>query len=145
MSNEKSSFTGKIAFATNDQISVTGHLGRCRSFMVFTVNENKIVEKEARENSFTHHRMHQPEHNHEHHHREGGGHSHAGLVEGLKDCSYLISKGGGWRVVEDLKHNNIITIFTDIELIDDAVNEFVKGELENNSDLTCNHNTNKSF
>jgi len=140
MSNENSSFSGKIAFATNDQVSITGHLGRCRSFMIVTVDKNQIINKEPRENVFTHHRLHQHEDNHEHHHGEGGGHSHAGLVEGIKDCSYLVSKGGGWRIVEDLKQNNIIPIFTDINLIDDAANKFVKGELQNNSDLTCNHN-----
>ncbi len=115
MSNENSGFSGKIAFATNDQISITGHLGRCRSFMIVTVDKNQIINKEPRENTFTHHRMHQHDDNHEHHHGEGGGHSHASLIEGIRDCSYLVSKGGGWRVVEDLKQNNIIPIFTDIE------------------------------
>ena len=140
MSNENSSFSGKIAFATNDQTSITGHLGRCRSFMIVTIEENKISNKEPRENVFTHHRMHNQDNKHEHHHGEGGGHSHTGLIEGLKDCSYLVSKGGGWRVVEDLKQNNIIPIFTDIDLIDDAANKFINGELINNPELTCNHN-----
>ncbi len=140
MSNENSSFSGKIAFATDDQINITGHLGRCRSFMIVTVDGNKITNKEPRENVFTHHRMHQHEENHEHNHGEGGGHSHANLIEGLKDCSYLISKGAGWRLVEDLKQNNIIPIFTDINLIDDAAIKFIKGELINNPELTCNHN-----
>jgi predicted Fe-Mo cluster-binding NifX family protein len=140
MSNEKSSFTGKIAFATNDQINITGHLGRCRSFMIVAVEGNKIINKEPRENVFTHHRLHQHDHNQEHHHGEGGGHSHANLIEGLKDCAYLVSQGGGWRIMEDLKQNNIIPIFTDINLIDDAASKFLNGELSNNPDLTCNHN-----
>jgi predicted Fe-Mo cluster-binding NifX family protein len=128
-------FTGKVAVATNDQRRISGHLGRCRSFMIFEINENKIINKEVRENLFTNHRM---GHDHQHH-GEGGGHNHDHLIEGLKDCKYLISLGGGWRVVEDLKQHNITPLFADVELIDDAVNMFIKGELENDPELTCRH------
>jgi hypothetical protein len=51
----------------------------------------------------------------------------------------LISSGGGWRVVEDLKQYNIITLFTNEEFIDNAVNKFIKGELKNERDLVCDH------
>ena len=70
-----------------------------------------------------------------------GRHSHEGLIGGLRDCNYLISSGGGWRVVEDLKRNNIETLFTDVKFIDEAVDKFINGELINLEDLTCrNHN-----
>jgi len=129
-------FSGKLAIATNDGTRVTGHIGRCRSFMIYEIDGENILNKELRENVFTHHRI--SDHN-EHNHGEGGGHSHAGLIEGLKDCSYLISHGGGWRVVEDLKQNNIATLFTEVELIEDAVTKFIKGELKNDADLVCRH------
>jgi predicted Fe-Mo cluster-binding NifX family protein len=128
-------FSGKIAIATDDQIRVTGHLGRCRAFMVYEINDNKIIKKELRENVFTHHRMGQAHQ----HHGEGGGHNHNHLIEGLRDCKYLISSGGGWRVVEDLKQHNITTLFSDVELIEEAVDLFIKGELENDAELTCRH------
>ncbi len=127
-------FKGKIAIATNDGNRVTGHIGKCRSFMIVELDGDKIINQELRENVFTHHRMH------EEHHGEGGhNHSHTNLINGLKDCSYLISSGGGWRVVEDLKQNNITPIFSDIELIDEAVDKFVKGELKDDAGLICNH------
>ncbi len=136
--NETSPFSGKIAVATNDQKRVTGHIGRCRSFMIFEIDKDKIVNNETRENQFTNH---QRGGEHHHHHGEGhGSHSHTHLINGLKDCQYLISSGGGWRVVEDLKKNNIITLFTDVESVDEAVNLFIKGELMNEVDLTCNDN-----
>jgi len=123
----------KIAIATNDQVRITGHIGRCKSFMVYEIDGEKIVNKELRENLFTNHRMSH------HHHGEGSGHghSHSHLIEGLKDCQYLISTGGGWRVVEDLKEYNITTLFTDIELIEDGVGKFIKGELKNDVGLIC--------
>ena len=136
LTNEKSQFTGKIAVATNDQKRVTGHIGRCQAFMVIEIDKDKIVNKEIRENQFTNHQK-----SGEHHHEEGhGSHSHTHLINGLKDCSYLVSSGGGWRVVEDLKQNNISTLFTDIELIDDAVEMFLNRELKHEVDLECRHN-----
>jgi predicted Fe-Mo cluster-binding NifX family protein len=153
----------KIAVATNDQKRVTGHIGKCKSFMVYEIEGQKIINKELRENLFTNHRMHEHNHHehhgggndhHEHHgngdghnhheHHSGGGHSHLHLIEGLKDCEYLISKGGGWRVVEDLKRYNIKTLFADEELIEDAVNKFIKGELKNDEYLTCDHGENNT-
>ncbi len=138
MSNKNNSpFAGKIAIATNDQKRVTGHIGRCRAFMVYEIDGEKIVNKELRENNFTNHRRGGEHH---HSHGEGGEHRHTHLIEGLKDCKYLISSGGGWHVVEDLKQHNISTLFTDVEMIEDAVNKFIKGELKNETDLVCNHN-----
>jgi predicted Fe-Mo cluster-binding NifX family protein len=124
----------KIAVATNDRKRVTGHIGKCRAFMIYEIDGEKIVNKELRENLFTNHRMNQHS---QQHYGGGGGHSHWHLIEGLKDCKYLISKGGGWRVVEDLKQHNITTVFADEELIEEAVNKFIRGELKNDTDLIC--------
>ena len=145
MGNQTNNFKGKIAVATNDQKRVTGHIGRCRAFMIYEIDGDKIMNKELRENNFTNHRR-----GGGHHHGEGEGHggqghgrhSHEHLVNGLKDCTYLISSGGGWRVVEDLKQHNITTLFTDLEQIEDAVNKFINGELKNESDLVCGQNEN---
>lgn len=127
----------KIAVATNDRRRVTGHIGKCKSFMIYEIEGQKIINKELRENLFTNHRMLGNSH-HEHHSNEGR-HSHQHLIEGLKDCEFLISKGGGWRVVEDLKHYNIKTLFADEELIEDAVYKFIKGELKSDDSLICEH------
>ena len=145
MGNQTNNFKGKIAVATNDQKRVTGHIGRCRAFMIYEIDGDKIMNKELRENNFTNHRR-----GGGHHHGEGEGHggqghgrhSHEHLVNGLKDCTYLISSGGGWRVVEDLKQHNITTLFTDLEQIEDAVNKFINGELKNDTDLVCGQNEN---
>jgi len=145
MESHSNNFKGKIAIATNDQKKVTGHIGRCRAFMIYEIDGEKIVNKELIENNFTNHSRGG---GHHHHHGEGEGHggrghgrhSHEHLINALKDCNYLISSGGGWRVVEDLKQHDIITLFTDVESIDDAVSKFINGELKNETDLVCDHN-----
>jgi predicted Fe-Mo cluster-binding NifX family protein len=138
MEAQTNNFKRKIAIATNDQQRVTGHIGRCKAFMIYEIDGEKIVNKELRKNNFTNHRR-GSEHHHQGDSEDHGRHSHEHLINGLKDCSYLISSGSGWRVVEDLKQHNIITLFTDVELIEEAVNKFIKGELKNETDLVCDH------
>ncbi len=49
-----------IAVASDDKVHVSGHIGRCKSFIVFKTDKEKILNKEIRENVFTnHHRGHQ--------------------------------------------------------------------------------------
>lgn len=128
----------KIAVATNEQQKrVMGHLGRCGYFLIYDTNESEIIGKEVRENTFTHHMMHGGEHHH--HHGEGHGHGHAALVEGLKDCKYIIFQSGGWRVIEDLKAANITPVLTDESVADTAVEKFLKGELQEKEDSSCHH------
>ncbi len=125
----------KIAAATNDNINITGHVGRCRAFIVYNIEEGKITNKEIRENTFTHQAAGQQ--NHEHHNGEGHHHGHQNLIDALKDCSYLLFQGGGWRLIEDLKANNIKPFLTTESIAEVAVEKLLKGELKEESDLTC--------
>lgn len=131
----------KIAVASDNQINVTGHLGRCRGFLIYEIQDDKIINKEYRDNVFTNHWQHgHGEHNeHEGSRGQGHGNGHARLVEGLKDCSTVIFSSGGWRVIDDLNKAGIIPFITDELIADDAVNKFIKGELVENEDGVCSH------
>jgi predicted Fe-Mo cluster-binding NifX family protein len=126
----------KIAVATNNQQTVTGHIGRCKGFNIYETDDSGIQNKEFRENTFTHHRqgLHQERH---HHGGHGGGHGHNRLIEGIGDCKYLIFQSGGWRIIEDLKTNNIQPILTDEKNADEAVQKFLKGELKLKKETGC--------
>ena len=124
----------KIAVATNDNVKVAGHVGRCKAFIVFDIEEKKIKDKIVRINSFTNHGNH-VQHNHEHHHGEG--HGHQRIIEGLGDCDVLIFNHGGWRLIEDLKANNITPILTDEIFAESAVQKYIDGTLAINEDNVC--------
>lgn len=126
----------KIAVATNDNIKVAGHVGKCKSFLVFETDEKSILNKSVRINSFTHHGQHSS-HNHEHNHSENHAHSHHNLIEGLKDCDVLIFNHGGRRLIEDLKVNNIKPVLTDELIAESAVLKYLKGELLSNEENIC--------
>ena len=124
----------KVAVATDDFVNVTGHVGRCNGFLVFEIEEGKIVNVENRENNFTNHKR--SEH-HSHDHEHSHGHSHSALVDGLSDCSHLICTAAGWRMQNDFKDVGKELVFTDEKIAEIAALKLAEGSLEINSDGAC--------
>lgn len=130
----------RIAIASNDRKRVAGHIGRCRTFMLFDVENGTVRPAGVRENGFTAHHDGGAAHEHEageHRHGEGAGAHHARLTEGLKDCAALICAGGGWRAVEDLRAHRIDVLFTDVEGVEEAAARFADGTLVHDAERTC--------
>ncbi len=128
----------RIAVATNDNIKVAGHVGRCNAFIVFEVENNKVLNKVVRINSFTNHKNHDHMQNDEHQHNgEGHGNGHHNIVNGLSDCEALIFNHGGWRLIEDLKSNNITPVLTNESFADAAVQKYLDGTLTISEENVC--------
>ena len=126
----------KIAIATDDYLNVTGHVGRCAGFLVYEVENGEIIKEEKRENSFTNHGKGK-EKEHGHHNHEHGKNGHARLAEGLNDCSHLICHGAGWRLVDDLKSENIQLVLTKEIIAKNAAIKLEQGELITDESLKC--------
>lgn len=126
----------KVAIATDDYKSVTGHVGRCNGFLIVTVENGEIKETEERENNFTNHGRGNHGHGH-HHHGEDHRSGHQRLAEGLEDCSHLICHGVGWRLVEDLTVAGIKPILTNEEDALQAAIKLENGTLEILEDAEC--------
>ncbi len=126
------------AVATDDFLTITGHVGRCNGFLIYDVEEGKINGVSQRENNFTLHRMQGGQHQHSH--SDGHqAHSHSGLAIGLKDCKCLIANAAGGRLVADLERNGIEVILTLLSDPETAVIAYSKGELKFDENATCNH------
>ena len=126
----------KVASATDDFKNVTGHVGRCKGFLIVTIENGEILSTEERENTFTNHGRGSG-HVHQHHHGEEHKSGHARLAEGIKDCEYLIAHGMGWRLVEDITKQGIKTIITDEVDIISAVKKLENGTLNILDDAEC--------
>lgn len=132
----------KIAAITDDGKTISAHFGRARQFVVFTVEDGKIVDQELRTKA-GHDEFaaeeHDQGHGHEHHHGwddprgHGFGHSagrrHQSMLEAITDCQVLLARGMGQGAYLALQEANIIPITTEIKLIDDAVRAYLAGEL----------------
>ncbi|MCZ7603433.1 MAG: NifB/NifX family molybdenum-iron cluster-binding protein [Melioribacteraceae bacterium] len=129
----------KVAIATDDYKSVTGHVGKCSGFLIVTIENGEVKETEERENNFTNHGRGNHEHvsGHGHHDSEEHKNGHQRLADGIKDCSHLICHGVGWRLVEDLTLAGIKPILTNES---DAITAAIKlenGTLDILEDAEC--------
>ncbi|MGK9475310.1 NifB/NifX family molybdenum-iron cluster-binding protein [Melioribacter sp. OK-6-Me] len=126
----------KIAVASDDNLHVSGHIGRVNGFIIYECSEGKILGKQYLENTFTNHgRQGRGEHHHGESHRYG----HERLIEALKGVDVLIFTSGGWRLVEDLEANGIKPFMTDEENADSAVEKYLAGQLIEREDNVCHH------
>lgn len=126
----------KIAVASDDQQSIAHHFGRTKGFMVYTVENNKITDKQYVKNTFT---GHVRGHHHDHDHNHQQPHSHQGILEALKEAEVVISRGMGRRLLDDFERVGKTVFVTVTETTDDAVNQYIDGILKHDPDKSCSH------
>ncbi len=131
----------KIAIPSNDNISVSAHFGRSHGFIVFVTNDQEIVNEEYRENNVTGHaKGGHAEHEGEHSHSHGEhNHSHNGILNLLNDCEIVIAGGMGQRLYSDFMSADKKVFVTRESDARQAVNMFLKNQLDNNPDSCCRH------
>jgi predicted Fe-Mo cluster-binding NifX family protein len=118
----------KIAVAISTGGAVSTHFGRSSGFAVFDVEDNKVVGREQRTNTFTAHAQGQCG-GEGHHHTDS--HGHGDIVSALSDCSIVLCGGMGQRAAEDLSANGIRPFVIEGPLTaEDAVNAFLSGRLK---------------
>lgn len=122
----------KIAIPSNDQITVSKHFGRTSGFMIFEIEDDRIVSREYKSNNFTGHAKglhHEKEHNH----------SHVGIFNALEGCETVIAGGMGRRLYVDFEQKGMRVFVTSESDIEKALELFIKNDLDNNTDKCCDH------
>ncbi len=110
----------KIALATLNGKTVTGHFGRTKAFIVVDVADGVEAKREVREvGSCTQGNHPDPGHRRRHH----------DLVDTVRDCDVVIGGGMGLPVQERLQEAGIEVVLTDIRSIDEAVQQYSAGTL----------------
>ncbi len=127
----------KIAIATDDGKIVSAHFGRASHYLVVTIEQGKIINREMRE-KFSHtHFANQP-----HVHEPGQAHGfdpasqnrHAQMAETIRDCEAMLCRGMGTGAYESLRSLNIRPILTDITEVDKAASAYADGSITNHTE-----------
>lgn len=122
----------KIAVVSDDGKNLSQHFGRAPFYIVFTIEDAKITNREIRE-KLGHNQFsggdHEHHHEHEHGHDAAAHGKHMSMAETISDCSVLICGGMGMGAYESMKRLNIKPFVTDCPDPDSAVQSYVKGEL----------------
>lgn len=123
----------KIAIVSEDGITISQHFGRAPYYIVVTVENGKIVDREQRDKLG--HAQFQNEPHHEENDARGHGFGagpqsrHARMAAAIADCQILLARGMGAGAYESMKDAGIQPIVTDISRIDDAVQAYLEGRL----------------
>ncbi len=123
----------KIAAITDDGETISQHFGRAAHYLVATVEDGQIVNRELREKMGHSHFTNQP-HSEEQpgqpHGMDPASHDkHLQMADAIADCEALLCRGMGMGAYESMKTRGIRPVVTDIAAIDDAVMAYVKGEI----------------
>ena len=125
----------KIATISDDGITISQHFGRARLYVVVTTKDGKIVSKETRDKA-GHHTFATHQHSNlargERHGYDASSQAkHKSMAETISDCQVLLAGGMGWGAHESMQSYNIKPIITDVENIDEAVQQYLDGKLTN--------------
>jgi len=124
----------KIAAVSEDEITISQHFGRAPYYVVVTVVDNKIVDKERRDKT-GHHTFaaHHPDlaPRESHGYDAGAQVRHNSMAETISDCQVLLAGGMGWGAYESMQSHNIKPIVTDVRSIDEAVKLYLDDKLPN--------------
>ena len=126
----------KIAAITDDEQSISQHFGRAPYYLVMTVEDGQIVQRERRDKLGHAHFANEP-HATESHGADLRGHGfdpaaqnrHAQMAAAIADCDVLLCRGMGAGAYESMKRAGIRPIVTDIADIDEAVQAYVDGRI----------------
>jgi predicted Fe-Mo cluster-binding NifX family protein len=123
----------KIAAITDDGNSISQHFGRARYYLIATVEEGKIIDRELREKLGHAHFVNEPhpvEQPGQPHGMDAASHNkHLQMAEAIADCEALLCRGMGMGAYESMKMRGIRPIVTDIASIDEAVMAYVTGSI----------------
>ncbi|GAP12434.1 uncharacterized conserved protein [Longilinea arvoryzae] len=128
---QKGAFSMKIAVITEDGKTISQHFGRAPYYMVLSVENGQIVEREMREKMGHNQCDHLEEHHHEgeHGHDEDSHGKHVHMAEAIRDCQVLLCGGMGYGAYESIRRLNIQPVVTDQNDIDAAVQDYLNGTL----------------
>lgn len=121
----------KIAAITDDGKTISLHFGRAPYYLVVTVEEGQIVQREMRDKLSHSHFAN------ELHEESGQPHGfspeaqdrHTRMLTSIADCEALLCRGMGMGAYQSMQERGIRPVVTDIASIDDAVMAYVEGRL----------------
>jgi predicted Fe-Mo cluster-binding NifX family protein len=123
----------KIAAITDDGKTISQHFGRAPYYLVVTVEDGQIVERELRDKLGHAHfvnQPHEPEQPGQPHGMSSTSHNkHLQMAEAIGDCEALLCGGMGMGAYQSMVARGIKPVVTEIWDIDQAVMAYVEGKI----------------
>jgi predicted Fe-Mo cluster-binding NifX family protein len=123
----------KIAAITDDEKTISQHFGRAKFYLVCTVENGQIIDRELRE-KLGHAQFASDPHTvdapgQRHGMDPASQDRHMLMAQAILDCKALLCRGMGMGAYESMKVAGIQPVVTDIVDIDDAVKAYMDGKI----------------
>jgi predicted Fe-Mo cluster-binding NifX family protein len=123
----------KIAAITDNGKTISLHFGRAQYYLVATVENGQIVNREMRD-KINHAQLQAEGQDHEeagqkHGYGPAADNRHGRMAESIIDCEALLCRGMGMGAYENMMARNIRPVVTDIADIDEAVLAYANGQI----------------
>ena len=129
----------KIAAITDDGKTISQHFGRAAYYLVVTVEDGQIVNRELRDKIGHSHfvnQVHIEEQPGQPHGMDATSHNkHLQMAEAIADCEALLCRGMGMGAYQSMQVRGIRPVVTDIAAIEDAVMAYVSGNIIDRTEL----------
>jgi len=137
----------KIAAITEDGTTISQHFGRAPYYMVLTIEDGEIIDRELRDklghNQFASEEHHGAGHG-EHqgvetpdagHGLNPGSHDkHVRMAESIADCEAVLCRGMGMGAYQSMQALGIRPVVTDISSIDEAALAYSQGNITDHTE-----------
>jgi len=128
----------KIAAITDDGQTISQHFGRAPYYLVATVENGAIVNREMRDKLGHAHFANEPHEDDQPGQPHGFGpaaqNRHVQMAEAIADCQALLCGGMGAGAYQSMVQRGIQPVVTEIALIDEAVTAYVEGKIVDRTD-----------
>lgn len=125
----------KIAAVSDDGATLSQHFGRASLYVVITVEDGRPVNRETRakagHQTFANQPHIEPAPGERHGYDASSQVKHATMAEAISDCQVLLVGGMGRGAHESIRSYSIEPVVTDVKNIDEAVQLYLDGKLEN--------------
>ncbi len=123
----------KIAAITEDGKTISLHFGRAPYYLVVTVENGQVVERELRDklgHAQLHDQPHAADQPGQAHGMDPDSHNkHLRMSDAIADCDAILCGGMGMGAYQSMLARGIKPLVTEISDIDQAVMAYVKGEI----------------
>jgi predicted Fe-Mo cluster-binding NifX family protein len=119
----------KIAFATDDLVNISAHLGRAQKNLIYSIENGHIMTQEEHAKPVHNHGQQK---GHEHH----GEHFHNDMVQVIADCQVVIARGMGSAALESVERAGIQPILTELSTINEAL-QFISRDGRSIVQIVC--------
>ncbi len=123
----------KVAVITDDSKTISQHFGRAPYYMVLTIEDGKIVDRQLRNKLGHAHFANQPHEAEQPGQPHGMGpaehNRHLQMAEAIDDCEALLCGGMGQGAYQSMVARGIKPVVTTLANIDEAALAYARGEI----------------